>query len=54
MTADVNIENTKSVKILDKFLIKQKEFFNQKDNCTDRRYKLTKENWIKKTGYNTV
>jgi ribosomal-protein-alanine N-acetyltransferase len=46
--ADVNIENTKSVKILDKFLIKQKEFFNQKDNCTDRRYKLTKENWIKK------
>ena len=52
VTADVNIENTKSVKILDKFLTKQKEFFNQEDNCTDRRYKLTKENWMRKTGYN--
>ena len=47
ITADVNIENIKSIKILDKFLTKQKEFFNKEDNCTDRRYKLTKEDWIK-------
>ncbi|MEX1384365.1 GNAT family N-acetyltransferase [Lutibacter sp.] len=53
VTADVNIENIKSVKILDKFFIRDKEFFNKQDNCTDRRYKLTKENWVKqitKTG----
>ena len=47
LTADVNIDNIKSVKILDKFFIRDKEFFNKQDNCTDRRYKLTKENWAK-------
>lgn len=46
ITADVAINNTKSVKILDKFFTRNKEFFNKKDNCTDRRYKLTKENWV--------
>lgn len=47
ITADVNVDNIKSVKILDKFFIRPKEFYNQQDNCTDRRYKLTKENWAK-------
>ena len=47
LTADVNIDNIKSVKILDKFFIRHKEFFNKQDNCYDRRYKLTKENWAK-------
>jgi len=49
LTADVNIDNIKSVKILDKFFNRHKEFFNKQDNCTDRRYKLTKENWGKTT-----
>lgn len=45
VTADVSIENIKSVKILNKFFTVQKEFFNPKDNCIDRRYILRKENW---------
>lgn len=45
ITADVSIENIKSVKILNKFFAIQKEFFNSKDNCIDRRYILKKENW---------
>jgi len=45
VTADVNIANAKSVKILDKFLMREKEFYNKNDACTDRRYKLTKERW---------
>ncbi|UMB61337.1 GNAT family N-acetyltransferase [Lutibacter sp. A80] len=47
ITADVNIINMKSVKILEKFFIKDHDFFNKRDNCTDRRYKLTKTNWAK-------
>ena len=47
ITADVNIENIKSVKILDKFFNRDREFFNNQDNCIDRRYKLTNENWEK-------
>ena len=47
ITADVNITNSKSVKILDKFFSRNKEFFNKKDNCNDRRYKLTRETWVK-------
>jgi len=58
ITADVNIVNTKSVKILEKFFIQDFEFFNKRDNCTDRRYKLTKENWVKrqenKENFNTI
>ncbi len=58
ITADVNIVNTKSVKILEKFFDKDHEFFNKRDNCTDRRYKLTKENWVKrqenKENFNTI
>jgi len=46
ITADVNTINKKSSKILDKFMNPVREFFNEKDNCTDRRYEITK------TGYN--
>ncbi|MFT5859045.1 MAG: ribosomal-protein-alanine N-acetyltransferase [Flavobacteriaceae bacterium] len=45
ITADVYIENTGSVKILDKFFQREREFFNKSDNCIDRRYKLLKEDW---------
>ena len=46
ITADVNIENLKSVKILAKFLTPVREFYNEKDQCTDRRYQLNKSDWI--------
>lgn len=46
ITADVNINNQKSVKILDKCLKRDIEFYNTKDNCTDRRYKLNRKEWI--------
>ncbi|WP_157961084.1 GNAT family N-acetyltransferase [Lutibacter citreus] len=42
ITADVNIENEKSAKILQKFMNPVKEFFNKSDSCTDRRYAITK------------
>jgi ribosomal-protein-alanine N-acetyltransferase len=44
VTADVWVENIRSVKILEKYFTAQKEFFNAHDNCTDRRYVLKKEN----------
>ena len=40
VTADVNIANIPSVKILDKFMIPVREFYNESDKCTDRRYKV--------------
>lgn len=46
ITADVNIENTGSVRILEKFFTPVKEFYNERDQCTDRRYELKKEHWI--------
>lgn len=46
ITADVCVENVKSVKILNKFFTVQKEFFNAEDNCVDRRYIVRKENWL--------
>lgn len=46
VTADVNIVNIGSVKILDKFMKPVKEFFNERDNCTDRKYELLKNTWI--------
>ncbi|MES2654903.1 MAG: GNAT family N-acetyltransferase [Bacteroidota bacterium] len=46
VTADVCIDNVKSVKILNKFFTMQKEFFNADDNCMDRRYIVKKENWL--------
>lgn len=45
MTADVNITNTASVRILERFMKPISEFFNEKDNCTDRRYAVSKEEW---------
>lgn len=45
ITADVWIENIPSNKVLNKFLKPVKEFYNKKDNCTDRRYELLKKNW---------
>ncbi|MFB9052154.1 GNAT family N-acetyltransferase [Formosa undariae] len=47
VTADVNIANISSVKILEKFMKPVRQFFNERDNCIDRTYELTKENWIK-------
>jgi ribosomal-protein-alanine N-acetyltransferase len=44
VTADVNLTNLASIKILDKFMIFVKEFFNERDNCTDRTYELKKTN----------
>lgn len=48
ITADVNISNKKSRKILEKFMFFDKEFYNPIEKCTDRRYKLTKKNWYQK------
>ncbi len=42
ITADVDIRNIASAKILSKFLKPVREFFNEKDNCIDRRYELYK------------
>lgn len=47
VTADVCVDNARSVRILNKFMAVEKEFFNPEDNCTDRRYVLTRERWIK-------
>ena len=46
VTADVNIENIASVKILNKFMKPVMYFFNERDNCTDRRFELKKNNWL--------
>ncbi len=45
ITADVNIANTKSVKILENFLYPIRQFRNVSDNCTDQRYALNKSEW---------
>lgn len=45
ITADVDTKNQNSVKILDKFMSCNKEFFNESDNCIDRRYQILKSNW---------
>ncbi|MBI1184170.1 GNAT family N-acetyltransferase [bacterium] len=46
VVADVNIVNIASVKILDKFMKPVREFFNERDNCIDRRYELSKIDWL--------
>ncbi len=48
ITADAFIANKNSIKIIEKFMSFDKEFYNKKDNCTDRRYNLSKENWYQK------
>lgn len=40
ISADVNIENIGSVKILEKFFTLVREFYNETDDCMDRRYLL--------------
>ncbi|WP_152537484.1 GNAT family N-acetyltransferase [Aquimarina pacifica] len=47
VTADVNIENDKSVKILEKIMTPSFEFYNIKDDCIDRRYQIKKEHWYR-------
>jgi ribosomal-protein-alanine N-acetyltransferase len=46
ITADVCVDNLRSVKILNKYFKFEKEFFNAEDNCVDRRYILRKEDWL--------
>lgn len=46
VTADVCVDNIRSVKILDRYFTVKKEFFNADDNCMDRRYILRRENWL--------
>lgn len=40
ITADVNIENLASVRVLEKFFTPVREFYNERDKSTDRRYVL--------------
>jgi len=46
ITADVDTKNLNSTKILKKFMIQTKEFYNKSDNCIDRRYEIRKDNWL--------
>jgi len=46
ITADVDTKNLNSVKILEKFMSSEKEFYNESDNCSDRRYKVLKNKWL--------
>ncbi|WP_299779130.1 GNAT family N-acetyltransferase [uncultured Formosa sp.] len=47
VTADVNIANLASVKVLEKFMSSTLEFYNERDCCTDRRFKIKKEDYLK-------
>ena len=47
ITADVNVNNSISIKILEKFMKLDKGFYNVSDSCIEIRYILTKENWLK-------
>ena len=47
ITADVNIANLKSVKILERFLNPAREFYNERDKCVDRRYAIYKNEYPK-------
>ncbi|PKH51145.1 hypothetical protein CXF68_10805 [Tenacibaculum sp. Bg11-29] len=46
ITADVWVKNIASIKVLSKFLKPVKEFYNENDDCTDKRYELLKKDWI--------
>lgn len=46
VTADVDID-VGSVKILSQFMEPVREFFNERDNCMDRRYQITRSQWLK-------
>ena len=47
VSADANVANVGSIKILSKFMTPIKEFFNENDNCMDRRFQITKGEWLK-------
>ncbi|MBP1840642.1 GNAT family N-acetyltransferase [Formosa algae] len=47
VTADVNIANPASVKILQKFMSPIQSFYNDRDHCTDRRFKIQKDDYLK-------
>ncbi len=49
MTADVNVANEKSIKILEKFMTKVNEFYNENDQCFDRRYAVSKTDYFQNT-----
>jgi RimJ/RimL family protein N-acetyltransferase len=49
VTADVWVGNLRSITILNKFFEVKKEFFNSEDHCTDRRYELTRKDWLEKS-----
>ncbi|MCH2044883.1 MAG: GNAT family N-acetyltransferase [Saprospiraceae bacterium] len=46
LTADVSVKNRASVKILEKFFEPIREFYNEQDQCIDRRYVLHKKNYL--------
>lgn|GEM_PF-384550 len=46
ITADVDARNLNSIHTLRKFMNPTKEFFNEKDNCMDRRFELLKIDWL--------
>ncbi len=46
ITADVNENNSFSIKISEKFMNLEKKFYSVKDSCLERRYALSKENWL--------
>ena len=48
LTADVDIKNKASVKILEKIMVLESEFYNEVDRCVDRRYEVTRAHWMKK------
>lgn len=50
ITADVDIVNVASAKILDKIMLPIKEFYNDEDKSVDRRYAISKEEWLSKVG----
>ena len=41
--AVADVKNIASVKILDKLFVFQRQFFNEKEKCTDREYRLKKK-----------
>lgn len=47
VSADVYVNNVKSIKIVEKYFTVKNEFFNLEDNCIDRRYILSRESWLK-------
>lgn len=46
ITGDSAIENIGSIKILSNFMHPVRDFFNPRDNCTDRRFELLKSDYL--------